>query len=108
MILMNQRHNSILSNLPINQKLQKIQAEFSNDAFFGTNLFRNLDPNSNIQGNIAPFEEFPLIDKTLAYGSAGEPNRDLFTLRLDFYVKNLINMICSDDQFILSGEQYLV
>jgi uncharacterized protein with ParB-like and HNH nuclease domain len=108
MILMNQRHNSILSNLPINLKLQKIQNDFTNDTFFGTNLFRNLIPNSAIHGDIPPYKGFPIIDHSLAYGPNGEPHKDLFRLRLDFYVKNLITMICSDDQFILTGEEYLV
>jgi hypothetical protein len=108
MILMKQGHNSILGNLTIKEKLIKISNAFKNDPFYGTNVYLNLDPSKKINGDLPPYTNFPLIDKKIAFNAHGAPNKELFELRSSFYVTNIIDMVCSDNKYILSGENYVI
>jgi uncharacterized protein with ParB-like and HNH nuclease domain len=108
MILMKQGHNSILGNLTIKEKLKKISNAFKNDPFYGTNVYLNLDPSKKINGDLPPYTNFPLIDKKIAFNAHGAPNKELFELRSSFYVTNIIDMVCSDNKYILSGENYVI
>jgi uncharacterized protein with ParB-like and HNH nuclease domain len=109
MILMKKNHNSKLGNIPIIEKIKKIQTdpEFKNEIFYGSNVFRNLIPNAKINGEVAPYSNFPIIDKTTAYDTNGAPRKNLFSLRADFYIENLTNMICSKNEYVLSGDTYV-
>jgi uncharacterized protein with ParB-like and HNH nuclease domain len=110
MILMKRNHNSKLGNIPVVEKIKKIQTdpEFINENFYGSNVFRNLIPNAKINGNVAPYSNFPKIDKTTAYDTYGAPKKNLFSLRTDFYIENLTNMICSKNEYVLSGDAYII
>lgn len=109
MILMEKNHNSKLGNIPIISKIDKISNDpaFQNVTFYGTNIYRNLDPDSNIKGDIEPYIAFPVIDKTTGYDSNLAPKRELFTLRTDFYIRNISDMICSKNKYVLSGDTYV-
>jgi uncharacterized protein with ParB-like and HNH nuclease domain len=109
MILMKKNHNSKLGNLPIVQKIKKISSdlEFKNENFYGSSIYQNLLPNGKISGNIAPYINFPKIDKTRAYDKNGAPKKALFTMRQDFYIENLTQMLCSKNEYVLSGDLYV-
>jgi uncharacterized protein with ParB-like and HNH nuclease domain len=109
MILMEKNHNSRLGNIPIKSKIEKISTDpaFRNENFYGNNIYRNLDPDVDIKGDIEPYKAFPVIDITSGYDSNLAPTRELFTLRTDFYISNISDMICSINNYVLSGDEYV-
>ena len=107
LLLIQQKHNSKLRNIPLKSKLNKIQLEeeFRDHAIYNHDIFKNLLEKSETSNN-AVYEEFP--DSSKYYTKKGVPKPDFFELRLAFYVKNISNMFCNHSQYLLSGDEYLM
>jgi uncharacterized protein with ParB-like and HNH nuclease domain len=107
MILMKSKLNSRLQNYNIKTKIEKIDSDlaFKNEVFFTHDIYKNLVTSYAIKGDTTVYKEFP--DITKCYTSKSVPKKELFEKRTDFYVSNLLEMICSSDNYLLSGDKYI-
>jgi uncharacterized protein with ParB-like and HNH nuclease domain len=107
MILMKSKLNSRLQNYNIKTKIEKIDSDsaFKNEVFFTHDIYKNLVKSSAIKGDTIVYKGFP--DITKCYTSKSVPKKELFEKRTDFYVSNLLEMICSSDNYLLSGDKHI-
>lgn len=107
MILMKSKLNSRLQNYNIKTKIEKIDSDtaFKNEVFFTHDIYKNLLKSAAIKGDTTVYKGFP--DITKCYTSKSVPKKELFEKRTDFYVSNLLEMICSSNNYLLSGDKHI-
>jgi len=105
-ILIGQSKNSSFSNASVKEKLDQANNDiYRQDAFITHPIFASLDHNNDIGRGSFSEENFNLLRDENIYNN-NVPTEKFFKNRLEFYKKELSEMIFKHDRFLLTNLPY--